>query len=238
MLNFLAQSLPLLNSNTQKMKNLFLVLFVIIFSLASAQKSENVGDFTSIEAFDKLTVELIPSDKNSIEITGTNANNVQFINKNKRLKLRMPLDQFLQGDDTKVKVYFKQLHQIFANEGAHINSKSKIESPSLLLNAKSGASIHLNIEANSLDIKTNTGGNIFAEGNANQQSVVCNTGGIYNGENLQSKTTDVTVNAGGEAKVNASELVQAKTRAGGNIHIFGGAEVQQQKFAGGNIQIH
>lgn len=220
------------------MKNTLIILFLLVFGFSKAQKTQDVGDFTSLEAFDKLSIELIPSDKNQIEITGKNAESVQFVNKNKRLKLRMPTGQFLQGDDTQVKVYYQDLHQIFVNEGAHLTSKSEVSSPSLLLNAKSGGSIRLTVETTSLDIKTNTGGNIVAEGNTDHQGVICNTGGIYDGQNLNSNTTEVTVNAGGEAKVNASKHVDAKTRAGGNIHIFGDAEVKQQKFAGGNIHIH
>ena len=45
----------------------------------------------------------------------------------------------------------------------------------------------------------------------------------------------MTVNAGGKASVNASDLVDAKTRAGGNIYIYGDPKVINQKNVAGGV---
>ena len=197
-----------------------------------------MGDFNTLEVYDKLNVELVHSNSNSIEVSGAKAESVEFVNKNNRLKVRMKIDQFLQGDDTKVIVYYTDLSQIYANEGSQIFSNKKLASPSLILNAKEGASIEVEIKVNSLDAKTTSGGYILASGTASSQTVVSNAGGIFKGEDLKTKTTTVTVNAGGEATVFATDFVTAKTRAGGNIHIFGGAKVDQKTTVGGSIHIH
>ncbi|SMC84530.1 head GIN domain-containing protein [Moheibacter sediminis] len=220
------------------MKTIFSILIIALFSISFAQKTQNLGEFNFVEVFDKIPVTLVKSDKDYIEISGSRANEVELITKNQQLKIRMNTKNLLKGDEVKVILYYQGLNEIHANEGAYISSENPISASTILLNAKEGAEIRLPIETNSLEIKTNTGGKIYVNGTADFQSVISNSGGIYDGEKLETAKTEVTVNAGGEAKVYATESVNAKTRAGGNIHIFGGAQVTQEKIAGGKVHIH
>lgn len=220
------------------MKNLFSIFVLTIFSFSFAQKSQDLGEFNFLEVFDKIPVTLIQSDKNHIEITGSRASEVELVSKDRQLKIRMSTKNLLKGDDVKITLYYQGLNEIHANEGSVVSSENPISASTILLNAKEGAEIRLPIETNSLEIKTNTGGKIYVNGTADYQYVVSNSGGIYDGEKLETSKTEVTVNAGGEAKVFATESVDAKTRAGGNIHIFGGAQVTQQTIAGGKIHVH
>ena len=220
------------------MKTIFSIILITLFSISFAQKTQDLGEFNFVEVFDKIPVTLVKSDKNSVEISGARASEVELLTKNLQLKIRMTTKNLLKGDEVKVTLYYQELNEIHANEGSQISSEETINSPNLILNSKEGAEINLAVETQSLDIKTNTGGRIYANGSTESQSVVSNSGGIYDGEKLSSERTEVTVNAGGEAKVFATESVNAKTRAGGNIHIFGGAQVTQEKLAGGKVHIH
>lgn len=220
------------------MKSIFTIFLTTILSFSFAQKTQNLGDFNFVEVFDKIPVKLVKSDKNSIEISGPKSEEVELIAKNNHLKIRLNTKNLLKGDDVNVTLYYQGLNEIHANEGAVVTSETAISASTILLNAKEGAEIRLGIETNSLEIKTNTGGKIYVNGTADFQSVISNSGGIYDGEKLETAKTEVTVNAGGEAKIFATETVDAKTRAGGNIHIFGGAQVSQQTIAGGKIHVH
>ncbi|MFA5620226.1 MAG: head GIN domain-containing protein [Weeksellaceae bacterium] len=220
------------------MRIVFSLLFSFVFGFTFAQTTHNVGDFNAIEAFDQLSVILVPSDKNEIKISGAKADKVTFVNKSKSLKLRMELTNFLQGDRTTVTVYYKKLNSIRVSEGATVNSDETLDATSLSLNAKEGAAINLAVNSTKLDSKVTSGGIIQLRGNADTQDIVCNAGGVYEGKELTSKIANVTVNAGGMAEIYATEFVNAKTRAGGNINVFGGAEVSQSNFAGGNVNIH
>lgn len=216
----------------------FILSFLICPWIWAQDVQQNLGDFDEIEVFDKLKVKLIPSHKNSIEISGAKSENVQIVQKNNLLKLRMNLENFLQGDqNNSIIVYYKTLRRISASEGAQITSTETIDINKLSLEAKEGASIDLDIQVNTLEVKTNTGAGISLTGTTNYQSVICNTKGYYNGQELEASEIEVTVNAGGEAHVFATELVNAKTRAGGNIYIYGQPKVKQQTIAGGKIHI-
>jgi|GEM_PF-1734532 len=220
------------------MKPIFSFIFISIFTFLFSQTKQDLGEFDFVEIYDKIPVKLVKSDKNSVEINGPKADDVEIIAKNKQVKIRMKTDDFLKGDDVRVILFYTNLNEIHANEGSQITSDNVISAENLLLNAKEGALINLSVEANSLEIKTNSGGKIAVSGSAESQSVVSNSGGNYDGQQLKTIKTEVTVNAGGEARVYATGKVDAKTRAGGNIHIFGGAEVAQQTLAGGKIHIH
>lgn len=217
----------------------FLFLAILIAQFSTAQITQTLGDFDELSVFDKIPVTLVKSDKNSVEISGAKSEDVQIIQKNKSVKIRMKLKSFLQGNsDLNVTVYYKNLNNLSVSEGSTIGSNSSLTANRLVLDAKEGAEIHLNIDANLLDVKTNSGGKIILNGNAQNATIVCNTGGSFLGKELDADNVEVTVNAGGEAHVYATNFVDAKTRAGGNIHIYGNPEVKEQKIVGGKIYTH
>lgn len=64
-----------------------------------------------------------------------------------------------------------------------------------------------------------------------------NSGGIYKAEKLVTNQTVITNNAGGEADIFATDLVDAKVRAGGDITIYGKPkQINQKVIAGGTIE--
>ena len=92
------------------MKNLLSgILFLFGVACSFAQNDRNVGDFTSLKVYDRISVELIESKKNKVEIIGDGSSKIQVINKNGELKIRTQTMKLLQGDDVKVKVYYNDL---------------------------------------------------------------------------------------------------------------------------------
>jgi hypothetical protein len=64
-----------------------------------------------------------------------------------------------------------------------------------------------------------------------------NSGGIYEAKKLLTNQTVITTNAGGEADIYATELVDAKVRAGGDITVYGNPKQLNQKIiAGGKVR--
>jgi len=73
------------------MKKLSMIALLLVGSIGFSQIEKNVGDFNSIAVFDRITVELIKSTESKIEIKGDRANEVELVNKNGNLKVRMKL---------------------------------------------------------------------------------------------------------------------------------------------------
>lgn len=218
------------------MKNIFYGLLVFS-TIAFGQIEKNPGDFNKVTAFDRIDVTLIPANENNVQIDGKNADEVEIVNKNGELKIRMPLTKLLDGDNISVTVYYKQIDAVEANEGSRISCGDKIEGTSFNIIAKEGSEVKLILDVDKLNVRTASGSTVTVEGTAKNQDVLVNSGGIYEAEKLTTKQTTITNNAGGEANVFATDLVDAKVRAGGDITIYGKPKkINSKVVAGGKIR--
>jgi hypothetical protein len=218
------------------MKRLVIIAFVFLSQITNAQVTRNLGDFDEVKVFDKINVKLIEASENKIVVTGARADEVETVNKNGELKIRMPFPQLLSGDDIIVKLYFKNLESIAVSEGSYVSSEKDFKQTSLDLNAKSGGEIKLEIDVDKVNIKANAGGIVTLSGKAKNQDVVITSGGILNAKDLETSQTTISVAAGGKSEIHASALVDAKVRAGGSIFIYGKPkQINKEVFIGGTI---
>ena len=212
------------------------VAFLLITSVAFSQVERSLGDFSKVTSFDKIDVLLIQSNENKIIINGNEAESVETINKNGELKIRMPFSQTMGGSAISVTLYYKNINALEANEGSRIASSETFKATIFDLIAKEGAEVKVNFDVDKLNVKGTSGGIITVSGKAKNQDLLINSGSIYNAKSLETEQTTITVNAGGEADIAASNLVDAKVRAGGNITIYGKPkQINQKVVAGGSI---
>jgi len=223
------------------MKKIVLVAFLMLSQMNFAQdKTVNLGDFDEVKVFDRISLQLIQGTENKIEITGAKNDDMEIVNNNGELKIRMKLGKLLAGDDITAKLYFKnEIHEITASEGSYVSSEATFKAVSFEVSSKEGAEVKINLNVDKLNAKTTSGGVLKLSGTATNQDVVINSGAILKAKDLKTSQTVITVNAGGEAEVNASDLVDAKTRAGGKIHVYGSPkQVNKKNVIGGTIKIH
>lgn len=217
------------------MKNLFYSVMVFS-SIAFGQTEKNVGDFNKVTSFDQIDVMLVKSNENKVVIDGKGSNDVELVNKNGELKIRMPLTKMLKGEDISVTVYYKNIEAVEANEGSRIASEDKIKTITFDVKVKEGSEVKLVLDVQKLTVRVANGSKLNITGNAVNQDILANSGGIYDGKDLITNQTTVTVNAGGHASIFASDFVEAKVRAGGDIEIYGKPkQINQKVVAGGNI---
>ena len=222
------------------MKKSFLIAAAILsWHFVSAQVSKNLGDFTVVKAFDQIDVMLVKSNENRIELTGPGAEDVEVVTKNNELKVRMKLSKLLQGDDVSATIYYKgSINSIEASEGARVASNDIFSGTAFELNAKEGAEIKLDLDVQKLKSKAKSGGILNISGKAVNHDLAINSGGIMEAKDLETRQTTVSITAGGEADIYATDYVDAKTNAGGDITIFGNPkQVDKKQFAGGNITV-
>lgn len=217
------------------MKKIIFGFFVVLSQVAYSQTSKNFGDFNSVKAYDRINVTLVKSSENRVEIKGDDSD-VEIVNKNGELKIRMIPTKIMQGDKVSVTVFYENLNDIQASQGSKITSEEAVESGILNIISNEGSTLNLKIEADVLNAKTNSGGVINISGTAKTQDVLANSGANFNGRNLKSEVTSVTTNAGGNAEVYASKTVTATNRAGGNINVYGSPKDRNTKnMLGGKI---
>ncbi|SHJ11561.1 head GIN domain-containing protein [Aquimarina spongiae] len=220
-------------------QKLIWVLLMSPLAIIAQKTTVELETFNEIKVYDAISVNLIRSNQNKAVITGDDVNQVAIVNKDGRLKVRMEIDNMLDGKDTKVTIYHSEkLNLIDANENATITSEDIIDSKYISIRVQEGAKIALEVKARKLDVKAVSGGKINVSGTVPNQDVVVRTGGRYYGEDLKTKQTDVTVFAGGEAFIHSDEFVEANVTAGGTIEIYGNPEnVKEDKTFGGAIVI-
>ena len=210
---------------------------LLISSIAFSQTEKNVGDFNKVTAFDQIDVTLITGKENKVLLTGSGSEEVELVNKNGELKIRMPLTRLLDGGNVSATVYYKNIDAVEANEGSRIASESVFIATSFDIKAKEGSEIKIKLQVDRLTARVANGSTIQLSGNAKNQEVFVNSGGIYEAEKLVTNQTVITVNAGGESDVYATDLVEAKIRAGGDIIIYGKPkQINQKIVAGGTIK--
>ncbi|MFE3868391.1 head GIN domain-containing protein [Flavobacterium sp. LS2P90] len=218
------------------MKKLVIIAFVLLSQLTNAQISRNLGDFDEVRVFDKINVKLISSTENKVIITGDRADEVETVNKNGDLKIRMPFPKLLAGNNIVVKLYFKNIESISASEGSYISSEAEFKQTILNLNSMSGAEINVDVNVDKVNVKANAGGIIELSGKALNQDVIITSGGILKASDLHTSQTSISVSAGGKAEIYATTLVDAKVKAGGSIFIYGKPkQINKEVFIGGTI---
>lgn len=215
-----------------------ITFFVSVVMFSQQEMVKDVDSFYEVKVYDLISVKLVPSEENKVIVSGENTENVKIINDRGSLKVRMELEERFDGKATFVNIYYNSIMAMDANEGAEISSDSLVKESSLELRTQEGGKIRLNIESDSLTIKAVSGGKIHLSGTSGKQNININTGGIYEGKDLQTSSTEVTVTAGGSAEIYAIDKVDAKVTAGGTVDIYGNPkELQKKKFAGGKINI-
>ncbi|WP_124979132.1 head GIN domain-containing protein [Nonlabens xiamenensis] len=223
------------------MKLILSLVFLAFFQLLPAQNPReiNVADFDTIKVFDLITVNLVKSDESKIVITGQDAEDVEFVQKNELLKIRMKSDKIFDGEETFVHVYYKSLKTIDGNEGAVILSNELFEQDRLEVRVQEGARVTAGMAVKNLQVRAVTGGIVELSGVSESQVIVANTGGIVENQNLKTDYTKVKVQAGGEVEVFASDEVDVYVRAGGEVDVYGHPKkVSKKSILGGDIHIH
>jgi len=213
-----------------------LFLFAGLALSAQGTIDREVGEFHEIKVYDLIEVNLIQSDVNRILIKGKNTGDINFVNKDGVLKLRMPLEKKFRGEDTFIEVYYTDLRTIDANEGAQIVCNEMLEQDRIELRAQEGAQIEIGMTVRDAQIRAVTGGIIRASGLATNQVIKINTGGIFEGRDLKTDTSSIKVSTGGEAELYASAEVDIQIRAGGDVHVYGDPKkVYKDTMFGGRI---
>lgn len=221
------------------MKRLLTPFAILLVSITFAQDpiEKTIGEFTELKVYDLIEVKLIKSNENKVVISGKNTQDLVVINKNGKLKIRMNLEKIFDGKNTSIDLYYTNVDVLDANEGSYIHSEDIINQFEIDLRAQEGGTIKIPLDVKFANINSASGGIIETTGVANKQDISLNTGGIYEGRELQSENSDVTIKAAGVAHVKASDLVDVKIRAGGDVFVYGDPKtIKENRVFGGRVK--
>lgn len=215
----------------------FIALFISVNLTAQELIEKSIADFSTVKVYDLINLKMIKSDVNKITVSGKNRKDVEVVNKNGKLKIRMNLEESYDGNDTVVVLYYTSVDVIDANEGAKVIVSDPIEQYEIDLKTQEGAEITAKLKTTYANFRAVTGGVINVSGTSTNQDISIYTGGVFNGEEFVTKNTDVSVNVAGEAYINATEYVEVRVKAGGDVFIYGNPkQVDESRVLGGRIK--
>lgn len=221
--------------------NFIVFLFLMASTSVLAQvKSVSPGkNFTSIRVSTGLFVEIeTNSEENKVEIKGTERDKVNIEVKKGELQLSLPVGQIFSEAEILVTVYTKEVEELKVRNGSEVEFISVVEQDNISLIASEGSYIGGELKVNNLSAKSVTGASVSLIGSATTTNVEVKTGGSYDGDDLISETTSVSISYGGEATVHATDTCNANVTAGGSIEIHGNPSTLSQKTKlGGSIEV-
>jgi hypothetical protein len=219
-------------------KILFILTLVLGFNVNAQETVEKtIGEFSTVKVYDLINLKMIKSDVNKVIISGKNRKDVEVVNKNGKLKIRMDLGESYDGNDTVVILHYTSVDIIDANEGAKVTIAAPIEQYEIDLKTQEGAEITAVLKTSYANFRAVTGGIINVTGSSKNQDISIYTGGVFNGEEFITERTEVSINAAGEAYINATERAEVRVKAGGDVFIYGNPkEVDESRVLGGRIK--
>ncbi|KIA98010.1 MULTISPECIES: head GIN domain-containing protein [unclassified Flavobacterium] len=219
------------------MKKILIGVAILFVQMSFGQVTKSLGDFDKVKVFDKLSITLIESSENKIVIKGKRESEVEVVNKNGELKLRMPFPKLMSGDDVSIQLYYKRIESIDVSEGSIVSSKETFKQTTIDLNSKEGGEINVILDVDNAKVRAVSGGIIKVSGDAKTQVANLGSGGILRARTLHTSQTTINVSAGGNAEIYATTLVDAKVNAGGYIYIYGKPkQINQKTVLGGKIE--
>ena len=230
------------------MKNLFLIFAMLTLSigLKAQDDVQSFEKFTKVEVATSVTVELIKSNEHKAEIWVEDGDleelkQEQFVN---RLKIKWEdRGKIWRGDNYKrkarVKVYYKELNGLAVSAGGKINGDEMIKADDFEMEASSGGQMNIELSASVVDVDVSSGGGIKVEGQTKRLVVDASSGGSFKGSDLKAMDVKANASSGGNARVWATERIDAKASSGGNVKYKGdpkNRDISNSKWSGGSVR--
>lgn len=191
-----------------------LLIYIVLPCYAQNRVTREIIDFEAVYVKGPIEVELIPSSSRELSITSRFISiedvEVEFKNKAVHIKTRIKINN---EENVQVKLPYEKINTIEATGGAIVNSARDIEMPELSLTVGTGGKIELSVQTRKIEAKVSHVSDIILYGITENQVVDVNSGGNYLAYDLECKNTVVKATAGSQAKVTASESIDATSNS-------------------------
>lgn len=217
-------------------------LFSILFLLMSMNISDNLetrtqelNPFKNLIVENALTVELIPSGEDKIEISGVGARDVLLSSNKSSLKIYTGLNSDLVREDIQIKLYYTNLEEIQSKHHSRIFTSKLLKFKTLELKAKEAGEIDLQLNLEFLKVEVKTGAKITVSGDVQEQELDVSTGSDYFAKDLKSAYCNARLGTGANAEVYCTENLSVNAGFGSELCYLGKAKLQKSTFLGATV---
>jgi hypothetical protein len=217
-----------------------LVVFILLCRWSAAQEREtrNPGPFTGIDISDRVLVQLLKADEESLEISTqrSDASGVITAVEDNTLNIRV---RGSSSEFGKVNIILKYRHidDISVSGMAEVSSISPMKADTLSIDLRGGGKAYLDLDLVHLDCRIHEGAVLSAQGRASSLDAHVTTSGALSAFDLQSDLVVVKAVTGGIAKVYAGKSLVANAQTKGYISYRGDPDqAVTNRGTGGSIE--
>lgn len=202
-----------------------LFVFLVTGAFSQEQVSRSIAPFTGLYVGDKITVQLIPSDRDSltIQLQGIDPENIVSVVTNNILRINYSGKPF-DKKRALINLYYKDIRSLDLQNGAEVTTTSIFKADNLMITLKSGATLYLDADIKQLKSYVIEGALLSAEGYATIHDIAVATSATVSAFDLESEVIKVKASSGGKAKINVEQELYAQTTSGGYISYKGNPE--------------
>lgn len=191
---------------------------VALSSVAGAEV-RNLTGFNSINASDRIEVEVRQGDSYRVEVLGSDAERVRTQLDGRALEIRQRGGPWFAGPrdiDARVIVTAPNIDGLAASRGASIRAEG--------------------IRASDISLSASMGGSVDVSGQCQAVSAAASMGGSVAAGGLECQTADISASMGGDAEVFASRTFNASASMGGAVRVEGSPQTGGRSASmGGSI---
>ena len=194
-----------------------LICLLFILTNIAIISAQDLPPFEKILVTGNVSILLVEGTTESMDIKN-DASLLEYEVEGQTLKLSSKnLIKYNKQPTIKVAIVYQRIREIKARAGASVYSDNRIEEEALHLRFSSGASGELTITAKTIEVSVSEGGTLELQGITAFLEAKAVTGGTLSAYDLDSQSTIVKTNTGGNAKVIAYESLDATAKTGGSI---------------------
>jgi len=148
------------------------------------------------------------------------------------------LNNWSWGNNKKMIIYvsIKDVNAVTLSGSGDVFFKEGLRAPSLKLKLSGSGDLTGKVEVKTLESSIAGSGDITISGRAESSAVSVVGSGDFTGQNLVTTNTSVRVAGSGDARVNASNKIDASVVGSGDVHYTGGAtNVSSSKAGSGSV---
>jgi len=219
------------------------IMYAILLMLSTSVFAQNkdarkLERFTTISVSEGIEVTLIKGSAYKVKINAHNIDLEDILTEVSGSDLKVHLNGNNHNNiDVSIDVTFVSLVGIYASSAADIKSSSVIEANSLKIRASSAADIDLEVKVGTLKVSASSAADVVLSGTADSQNVDISSASDYKAFDLKSKTAEVSASSAADARVYASESLDASASSGASIKYKGNPDkLRERSSSGGDVK--
>lgn len=228
------------------MKKLALFALTIMLSttILAQDDTRTFDDFSRLSASTSVKIELIKSNTNKAEIwiEDGDLGDLYTDQSGERLKIYWKSKDWgnkMRKRNARIKLYYSDLEAINVSAGAMVHGDELIRAEDFDLQASSGGGVEIMVKADRIDADVSSGGWVEIKGTTDRLNVDASSGGSFRGADLEAKKVIAEASSGGNARVWATEMIEADASSGGNVKYKGNPtkkDISSGKWSGGSVR--